>query len=237
MSETFEESVESELRYLAHEFDNVTPTLVEEESDLNLEVVETAFGCLNNAVRSAWNNDGLHYRERMIDVAQLVYFHKGSEPTRDEFIRETQYESDHVRAEFPDWSDMSHMLDDPLNELGYEPAADPDDDLPIWIQRTQKIYGPNWIDRAEEIRERDDKSCRICSSTKDDRALHVHHITPRSEFVEDGELDYFEANMPDNLITLCPSCHNRVEGMWTGATPDEFASKGRQFLGFEEIED
>jgi hypothetical protein len=41
---------------------------------------------------------------------------------------------------------------------------------------------------------------------KRDGGLHIHHITPRSEF-ESVEA----SNSLSNLITLCPSCHRRWE--------------------------
>jgi DEAD/DEAH box helicase domain-containing protein len=43
--------------------------------------------------------------------------------------------------------------------------------------------------------------------------LHVHHIRPFREFgyMPGQNENYREANKPDNLITLCPSCHRQAE--------------------------
>jgi DEAD/DEAH box helicase domain-containing protein len=43
--------------------------------------------------------------------------------------------------------------------------------------------------------------------------LHVHHIRPFREFgyIPGQNENYRDANQPDNLITLCPSCHRQAE--------------------------
>lgn len=72
--------------------------------------------------------------------------------------------------------------------------------------------GSDWKTIAAEIRERDGHQCVQCGASSDEqqerygRALNVHHITPFREF-DTAE----EANHPANLVTLCSSCHTRVE--------------------------
>jgi len=78
-------------------------------------------------------------------------------------------------------------------------------------------YGPDWERRAAAVRERDDNRCRVCGRTATEcremygRTLDVHHITPRSEFMEDGNFNHAEANRLENLISLCSTCHGKVE--------------------------
>lgn len=49
------------------------------------------------------------------------------------------------------------------------------------------------------VRERDKYTCQICSEKQGDIAFHVHHI------------DYDKKNCnPNNLITLCHSCHSKT---------------------------
>ena len=64
-------------------------------------------------------------------------------------------------------------------------------------------YGPGWKARRAEIRERD-RVCRSCSKTPEQngRALHVHHLVP---------FRYGGTNLPENLVTLCDSCHHAIE--------------------------
>jgi 5-methylcytosine-specific restriction endonuclease McrA len=71
----------------------------------------------------------------------------------------------------------------------------------------------NWrIQRGRAIL-RDKSQCTECGMTqrehkrKYEKGLEVHHITPRSEFDEEG----VEMHALDNLKTVCVSCHRRIE--------------------------
>lgn len=69
-------------------------------------------------------------------------------------------------------------------------------------------YGPNWKEVRQQARERDNHTCQRCGMTEEKlgHALPVHHIKPLRE------CDSWEdANVLDNLITLCPTCHGTVE--------------------------
>ena len=52
-----------------------------------------------------------------------------------------------------------------------------------------------------EILKRDKYTCQICGK-KGDSKLHIHHILKK---LESG------GDFPDNLITLCPSCHKSAD--------------------------
>lgn len=77
-------------------------------------------------------------------------------------------------------------------------------------------YGDEWDEIRTNIRERDDYICQQCNISQRehlqlfDMRLDVHHITPLSKF---DTID--KANSPDNLVTLCRSCHRKIE---TGST-------------------
>lgn len=81
-----------------------------------------------------------------------------------------------------------------------------------------KYYGPNWkVQRLKTLR-RDQARCRRCGMTESEhydkynRALHIHHITNKREFMnEKGLIDWQRANKVENLITLCIACHHTVE--------------------------
>ena len=49
------------------------------------------------------------------------------------------------------------------------------------------------------VRDRDDYSCQVCKEK--DTMLHVHHVVERSRGGSDR---------PDNLITVCASCHDKI---------------------------
>lgn len=75
-------------------------------------------------------------------------------------------------------------------------------------------YGPSWPQAREAVRARDGFICRQCGAPeKAGRAHDVHHLKPfRSFGYVPGENRHdCQANDLDNLITLCPSCHQRAE--------------------------
>jgi DEAD/DEAH box helicase domain-containing protein len=75
-------------------------------------------------------------------------------------------------------------------------------------------YGPNWSVQRDAARARDGYRCIHCgASEREDRRHDVHHITPFRTFgYVRGVNDLYKlANQLENLITLCPACHRRVE--------------------------
>jgi len=52
----------------------------------------------------------------------------------------------------------------------------------------------------DNIKRQDGYRCKICSKYGKNVELHVHHIIP---------IDKYGSNHPNNLITLCHSCHNK----------------------------
>lgn len=67
-------------------------------------------------------------------------------------------------------------------------------------------YGPNWTVQRDRARARDAYRCQVCGLEESGKAHHVHHKTPFRLFHS-----FLEANQLENLITLCPNCHQRVE--------------------------
>ena len=65
-------------------------------------------------------------------------------------------------------------------------------------------YGDDWNKIRLTIYKRDNYTCQECSITMAEtkKAHHIHHKIP---FVESRD------NSFDNLITLCPSCHRKIE--------------------------
>ena len=76
----------------------------------------------------------------------------------------------------------------------------------LYRGNTTSFRGPLWHALAESIRERDGHVCRRCgkTTTENNKRLHVDHIRPWRDFN-----DTTEANHPDNLVSLCSSCHSR----------------------------
>ena len=75
----------------------------------------------------------------------------------------------------------------------------------LW-NNNQNEYGPHWPRIRKLVRARDQFTCQACGRKEDSKAHHVHHIVPFRNFVNPQI-----ANQLDNLITLCPTCHQRAE--------------------------
>ncbi len=67
-------------------------------------------------------------------------------------------------------------------------------------------YGPNWSVQRDRVRARDGYRCQVCGVSERDKQHHVHHKIPFKLFES-----FLDANQLDNLMTLCPTCHQRVE--------------------------
>ena len=76
------------------------------------------------------------------------------------------------------------------------------DKNPAWCggMATPQPYTTDWtMTLKRSIRERDHYTCGICKKQQEDVTFAVHHI------------DYNKENCnPDNLITLCSSCHSKT---------------------------
>jgi DEAD/DEAH box helicase domain-containing protein len=81
-------------------------------------------------------------------------------------------------------------------------------------------YGPEWPHIREDVLERDNHACRLCgaSGRPDDHEeigfrLEVHHLTPLRNFLAQypRSVALRLAHAPENLLTLCTTCHQRVE--------------------------
>jgi len=67
-------------------------------------------------------------------------------------------------------------------------------------------YGPEWNKKRQQVRARDGYRCQICGAQEAKRSFDVHHKIPfRMSQIR------HQANALENLITLCPRCHRRVE--------------------------
>jgi DEAD/DEAH box helicase domain-containing protein len=74
--------------------------------------------------------------------------------------------------------------------------------------------GPNWQVQRDAARARDGYRCRHCGAPERPGRQHdIHHLTPFRDFgyVPGQNIAYREANLLDNLVTLCRNCHRRAE--------------------------
>lgn len=68
--------------------------------------------------------------------------------------------------------------------------------------------GRRWQLVSWHVRQRDG-GCRICGRKRSQSGnrLHVHHIVPEKDVLDD-----LNPHVPANLVSLCRSCHKKVEG-------------------------
>lgn len=81
---------------------------------------------------------------------------------------------------------------------------------PNWKGGCAHYYGPNWQRQRRKTLERDGYTCQVCGLHQDNhfRELDIHH---KKRFREFGLENYKLANRLSNLITLCSTCHHKVE--------------------------
>jgi len=86
---------------------------------------------------------------------------------------------------------------------------------PRWKEGEINYRGSNWEEQRKRVLKRDNQKCQRCKVRNEESKfpLEVHHKIPFREFE-----NYKEANRLSNLITLCKSCHKKVELMETGFT-------------------
>jgi endogenous inhibitor of DNA gyrase (YacG/DUF329 family) len=83
----------------------------------------------------------------------------------------------------------------------------------ISLKEFKDAYGlepTEWQKLAQEIRKRDNFTCQFCGKKG---ATDVHHIIPRRIEIDNG---------PENLITLCRSCHRKIEYL-----TDKYLAEGK----------
>jgi 5-methylcytosine-specific restriction endonuclease McrA len=93
-------------------------------------------------------------------------------------------------------------------------AAPRGEEHPDWDGGHTLEYGGEWQERREEAIQRDGEACRRCGTTREEardktgRDLHVHHIQKLKEFDDPSN-----GHELDNLLTVCQSCHAKIEGL------------------------
>ena len=69
-------------------------------------------------------------------------------------------------------------------------------------------YGPNWKIMRNQARARDGYICQVCGIKEKEKEHDVHHKTPFRIYKS-----FEQANVLENLITLCPTCHRKAESV------------------------
>ena len=86
----------------------------------------------------------------------------------------------------------------------------------VTLEKRYRPRGANWEIQAGKARERAGFTCQVCRGNEEEleRQLDVHHKIPFRSFKSN-----VEANKLENLISLCPSCHAKVEAQLQDELP------------------
>ena len=196
------------------------------ERRLSSPEIAEKIGCSEPALSVRFSEYGIEMRDRSTRTSLGAVSQETHEALRDADLMEKLYvEQEMSLHDLADELDCSFSTvrtwlnnhEIPLRT--WAEAALSGEDHPWWKENTD-YYGPNWDEQRTKRRERDDRECVVCTMTMAEHikwtgdALHVHHIRPRSEFIdEDGTYDYERGNRLNNLVTLCATCHRKWEGV------------------------
>lgn len=160
------------------------------------------FGTWNKALKAAGYEPNIQHdisEDDLLEAIQNLFNELGHVPTAVEMNRKGAYSVGTYQSRFGSWNTA-------IREAGLEPRTKGDG--------VSALYGPGWTDaKRQRIRERDGHECWSCNvdeSTHRDvhgSTLEVHHIRPAREFPD----FHPQANVPENLLTLCKVCHKRWE--------------------------
>ena len=112
-----------------------------------------------------------------------------------------------LEIEVPDWyasQAQLHFCDASCRRAWTEAMPS----LEVCLEETSKRRGANWELQALKARTRDGFICQICGVSEEElgRQLDVHHKIPYRSFSSN-----VEANKLEHLISVCPSCHSKLE--------------------------
>lgn len=85
---------------------------------------------------------------------------------------------------------------------------------PQWTGGIKYWKHKSWFEIREKVKKRDNYTCQDCGIKEEEsynlysQPLQVHHIIPYQEC---------KKHEPDNLITLCHSCHSKADGNLKGS--------------------
>jgi len=92
---------------------------------------------------------------------------------------------------------------------------------PSWKGGHKYYRGINWDAQRLQALQRDNYTCQDCGATD---ILHGHHVRPFHLFDT-----YLEANVLDNIVSLCPSCHTTADAKFWKDHPEEIANRKMPF--------
>lgn len=225
------EQVEKDLRSVKSELEEIpSKRKYDEVGEYSYRTVENKFGGWNDALEEVFGSVRKHQNvseEELYNEIERLHKELGRAPMQKDMNEIGKFNPDTYRYRLDGWRSA-------VEECGIEPITrglKSGSEHRDWKGGSTDYYHPNWSDIRQEVLERDGSCCRICDDSE--VRLSVHHIKPRSEFVEGDEYDYDSACKRRNLITVCTSCHMKIEGKFIGAPHDNFEQLSKNLLGMD----
>jgi len=201
------------LQELAEEL-NKTPTKIEMDDcgEWSGSTYYSYFGSWNNALKEAGLKENLAHpkKERLVKDLIKLSDKLNKTPTAKEMNKYGDWSVEAYRNNFGTWNNALKNSGLDINTLSSKERAG----------TGETAYGIGYVRLRERCYSRDNYQCRACG---DDNFVHCHHIKPRKKFE-----NVSDSNTLDNVITLCNSCHGKVEGKWQESSPDEFAELAQE---------
>lgn len=226
------EDVEADLRSVKSKLGEIpSKRKYNEVGEYSNRTVENRFGGWNDALEKVFGSVRKHQnisKQELYDEIERLHQELGRAPTQEDMDEVGKFNSDTYQDRLGGWRSA-------VEKCGIEPVTrglKSGSEHRDWKGGSTDYYHPDWSKIRQEILQRDGNKCRICDVSKDRPS--VHHIKPRSKFVEDGEYDYESACKRRNLITLCTSCHMKLEGKFIGAPHDNFEQLSKNLLGISD---
>ena len=207
----------NELKKLGEELGG-TPTAKEmdEMGDYASSLYEKHFNSWNSAIQKAGFE--LNKCDDFSKEDVVEHMEKIDPKPKCEDLDKVPFSIQTVRKFFSSWNDL-------LLELGYKPRKHEDfvcsgEDHWKYKENWDNEYGDSWNQQRLKALKRDSFQCRVCSSNE---RTHVHHIKPVRKW--NVKENHEVMNDLSNLICLCQTCHNKLEGNWQESSPAEFERK------------
>jgi 5-methylcytosine-specific restriction endonuclease McrA len=229
-----------EIKRISQEYsDEKAPTRSDFEklSKFSTSKINKIFGSWTEAVREAgFKKPAFETNipdEKLISEINRVSenYCKDSAPTEKDMIKHSKYSIQPYVRSFGSWNEA-------LQNVGFEPNKPPSGkEHGRWAGGYDYYYGSSWKEQRRNVLERDDFNCRICAKSDEEigRNPDVHHIVPIRFWKVEKEHE--KMNHLRNLVSLCPTCHHKLEGKFKGRNHDEFEDLAKDYLDIEETEE
>ncbi|PSP38494.1 hypothetical protein BRC71_07490 [Halobacteriales archaeon QH_7_65_31] len=178
------------------------------KQELTIQEVADELDCHWHTIRSWLDTHGIETRSRNPDLPDELR----NRDTLSRLYRDEEMSTHEIADRFDCGPSTVHGYLDKHDIETRDVGSQPGSLHHRWKGGYEPYYGENWHKVRRDVLERDDYRCQSCGCTNDEHershgsGLDVHHKRPFRTFDEPEN-----ANTMDNLVSLCRSCHNKIE--------------------------